>query len=97
MTTGTDAARDRVAAAAVALVEDGMVVGLGTGDTARRFVEALGRRVRDERLQLRCVVTSNATAALARARRSRRARAARAWAWSTSRSTAPTRWTRAST
>jgi len=67
MTTGTDAARDRVAAAALALVEDGMVVGLGTGDTARRFVEALGRRVRDERLQLRCVVTSNATAAAARA------------------------------
>lgn len=67
MTTGTDAARDRVAAAAIALVDDGMTVGLGTGDTARRFVEGLGRRVRDEGLRLRCVVTSNTTATLARA------------------------------
>lgn len=67
MTTGTDAARDRVAAAAVALVEDGMTVGLGTGDTARRFVASLGRRVRDESLRVRCVVTSRATEAAARA------------------------------
>jgi ribose 5-phosphate isomerase A len=65
-TTHTDAARDRVAAAALAMVEDGMTVGLGTGDTARRFVQALGRRVRDERMRVRCVVTSNATEALAR-------------------------------
>jgi ribose 5-phosphate isomerase A len=67
MTTDADAARNRVAAAALALVEDGMTVGLGTGDTARRFVEALGRRVREEGLRVRCAVTSNATAALARA------------------------------
>lgn len=67
MITSADAARDRVAAAALALVEDGMTVGLGTGDTARRFVEGLGRRVRAEGLRVRCVVTSNATAAGARA------------------------------
>lgn len=66
MLTGTDTARDRVAIEAVALVADGMTVGLGTGDTARRFVAALGRRVRDERLAIRCVVTSNATGEAAR-------------------------------
>jgi ribose 5-phosphate isomerase A len=38
----------RVAAeAAVALVEDGMIVGLGTGSTAKLAVDALGRRVKD--------------------------------------------------
>ncbi len=41
------AARKRAAAeAAVALVEDGMAVGLGTGSTAFFAVEALARRVR---------------------------------------------------
>src|SRR5439155_25192595 len=42
------AARDRAAAEAARLVEDGMVVGLGTGDTAGRFLERLAARVRDE-------------------------------------------------
>ncbi len=65
MTPAQDVARDRVAAAAVALVTDGMAVGLGTGDTARRFVAALGVRVREESLRVRCVVTSNATEAAA--------------------------------
>lgn len=64
---GREAARDRVATAGLALVEDGMALGLGTGDTAGRFVDALARRVREERLELTCVATSNATAARARA------------------------------
>lgn len=67
MTPAMDAARDRVAAAAVALVGDGMTIGLGTGDTARRFVTALGRRGREESLRVRCVVTSKATEVAARA------------------------------
>lgn len=57
-----EAARDRAAEAALALVEDGMVVGLGTGDTARRFIEQLGRRAREEALALTCVVTSGQAA-----------------------------------
>jgi len=61
------AARDRVAEAALKLVEPGMVVGLGTGDTARRFVERLGVRAREERLGLTCVATSAQTEAVARA------------------------------
>jgi ribose 5-phosphate isomerase A len=65
-TPEVDAARDRVAAAAAALVETKTTVGVGTGDTARRFTEALARRVKDEGLQIRCVPTSEAAAALCR-------------------------------
>jgi ribose 5-phosphate isomerase A len=51
-----------VAAAAAALVEAGMVVGLGSGSTALRFVEALAARD----LAIQGVATSEATATLAR-------------------------------
>src|ERR1700741_2730470 len=47
--------------AAAALVENGMVVGLGTGSTAAWFVKALGAR----KLDVTCVCTSQATAELA--------------------------------
>lgn len=47
--------------AAAALVEDGMVVGLGTGSTAAWFVKALAAR----KLDIRGVPTSTATASLA--------------------------------
>jgi ribose 5-phosphate isomerase A len=47
--------------AAAQLVEDGMVVGLGTGSTAALFVKALGARA----LKITCVATSMATAELA--------------------------------
>ena len=53
--------------AAAALVEDGMVVGLGTGSTAAFFIRALARRAALEGLTLRGVPTSQATADLARA------------------------------
>ena len=62
-----DAARDRAAYEAARLVEDGMVVGLGTGDTARRFIERLAQRAREDSLKLTCVVTSGASAGVARA------------------------------
>jgi ribose 5-phosphate isomerase A len=51
--------------AAAALVQDGMTVGLGTGSTAAYLVKALGGRAKVEGLKLRCVATSEATAALA--------------------------------
>lgn len=53
--------------AAAALVQDGMIVGLGTGSTAAHFVRAVGRRASAEKLTLRCVPTSVATDTLARA------------------------------
>ena len=55
--------RDRAAAAAVLHVADGMVVGLGSGDTARRAIRQLGAR----RLAISAVATSEESAALARA------------------------------
>jgi ribose 5-phosphate isomerase A len=49
---------------AIALVEDGMTLGLGTGSTAAHFVELLGRRVK-EGLKVAGVPTSEATRAQA--------------------------------
>ena len=51
-----------VGEAAAALVEAGMIVGLGSGSTAACFVRALAAR----KLDLTCVATSETTAALAR-------------------------------
>lgn len=47
-----------VGRAAAALIQDGMVCGLGTGSTAACMIEELGRRVREERLQIVGVPTS---------------------------------------
>ncbi|MFI4965746.1 MAG: ribose-5-phosphate isomerase RpiA [Caulobacterales bacterium] len=56
-----DAQKRAAGEAAARLVEDGMVVGLGTGSTAAWFVKALAAR----RLTLTCVATSQTTADLA--------------------------------
>jgi ribose 5-phosphate isomerase A len=62
----TDSATpDPLVEAALAMVPDGAVVGLGSGRAAARFVRALGRRV-GEGLRVRAVPTSLATAKLAR-------------------------------
>lgn len=57
-----DSQKRAVGEAAAALVENRMVVGLGTGSTAAWFVKALGAR----ELDITCVCTSEATAELAR-------------------------------
>jgi len=54
------------AEAAVKLVEDGMVVGLGTGSTAALFVSLLARRISKERLRVVGIPTSKETATQAR-------------------------------
>lgn len=46
-------------------VEDGMVVGLGTGSTAKYAVEKIGERVMQENLDIRCIPTSENTKKLA--------------------------------
>lgn len=43
---------------ALKLVEDGMVLGLGTGSTAAFFVSALGRRIAEDGLRITAVPTS---------------------------------------
>ena len=58
--------KDMAARAALAEVEDGMVLGIGSGSTAERFVRRLGERVR-EGLDIAGVPTSERTRALCEA------------------------------
>lgn len=60
-----DSFKKAAALKAVDFVRDGMVVGLGTGSTAKHLVIALGAKVRAG-MTLRAVPTSQETAALAR-------------------------------
>ncbi len=60
-TSPADIAKRAAAERAVGLVEDGMKLGLGTGSTARVFVELLAERARGEGLELTCVATSGGT------------------------------------
>ena len=66
----TDDFKDRqkhaAAKRALELVEPGMTLGLGSGSTARHFVDLVGEKV-SAGLDIRCVATSEATAAQARA------------------------------
>jgi ribose 5-phosphate isomerase A len=55
----------QAAARALSLVEPGMTLGLGTGSTANAFIFLLAERLKAERLNLRCVATSEATRRLA--------------------------------
>ncbi len=64
-TDDRDVEKAAAAAAAVADIRDGMLVGLGSGSTAAHAVRAVGRRVA-EGLRIECVATSRATEALAR-------------------------------
>jgi ribose 5-phosphate isomerase A len=59
----TEKEKQVAAEAAAALVQDGMIVGLGTGSTVAYLLPALGKRG----LDISCVATSPATEALARA------------------------------
>ncbi len=62
----TEALKEQAAERALDLVADGMILGLGTGSTARYVVLGLGRRLREGRLRdIIGVPTSEATAALA--------------------------------
>jgi len=59
-----DRAKYVAAKRAVAYVEDGMKVGLGTGSTAGWMVRCLGDMVRHEGLSIKGVATSTRTAQL---------------------------------
>lgn len=54
------------AEAALVHVQDGMCVGLGTGTTAALFIEGLGKRRKEEGIEISCVCTSKASETLAR-------------------------------
>ncbi len=55
--------------AAAKLVEDGMVLGLGTGSTTAYFLSALGRRLAEDGLRITGIATSEQTATQARSLR----------------------------
>ncbi|MGE0416138.1 MAG: ribose-5-phosphate isomerase RpiA [Acetobacteraceae bacterium] len=63
--TPVDVKKQAAAEAAVALVESGMVVGLGTGSTAAFAIDALIRRAEDG-LRITCIPTSERSAEQAR-------------------------------
>ena len=63
--TPIDKAKFVAAKQATEYVESGMKIGLGTGSTAAWLVQCLGEMVREERLDVTCVATSNETATLA--------------------------------
>ena len=56
--------KQQAAERALAYLEDGMLLGLGTGSTAAKFVDLVGQRVK-EGLKVTCVPTSEATRAQA--------------------------------
>lgn len=53
--------KEQVGIKAAEFVTDGMIVGLGTGSTAYYFVAELGRRIKEEGLNITAVTTSSAT------------------------------------
>ena len=66
-TQAVDAAKRAAGEAAVMLVQDGMVLGLGTGSTVAFVLAALAERVRNEGLRISGVPTSRRTEERARA------------------------------
>ena len=52
---------EQVGIKAAEFVTDGMIVGLGTGSTAYYFVAELGRRIKEEGLNITAVTTSSVT------------------------------------
>ena len=53
--------KEQVGIKAAEFVTNGMIVGLGTGSTAYYFVAELGRRIKEEGLQITAVTTSSVT------------------------------------
>jgi ribose 5-phosphate isomerase A len=67
MTDAADSLKRAAAREALALVEDGMIVGLGSGTTSELFLEALAERVAAG-LRITAVPTSERVASMARGR-----------------------------
>jgi ribose 5-phosphate isomerase A len=61
-----DEIKERIGQAACGFVEDGMVIGLGTGSTAGCFIQALAKRYENEGINIVTVASSHASEKLAR-------------------------------
>jgi len=59
-------AKENAAGAALEYVEDGMVLGLGSGSTAEIFVQLVGERIKEEGIRVQGVPTSDVTARVAK-------------------------------
>src|SRR5258708_2256713 len=59
-------AKMQIGKACAELVQEGMIVGLGTGSTAEAFIYALAKRDQATPLNITCVCTSSYTEELAR-------------------------------
>jgi len=57
--------KEKAAESAASLINDGMVVGLGTGSTAEFVIRKIGKRIKDEELELLGVPTSLRTEIIA--------------------------------
>ena len=62
--SSTDYAKELAAKKSLDFIEDGMVVGLGTGSTATCFIKLLGERVK-RGLNIRAIASSNTSKELA--------------------------------
>ena len=60
----TDYAKELAAKKSLEFIDDGMVIGLGTGSTATRFIKLLGERVK-RGLKIRAIPSSNTSKELA--------------------------------
>ncbi|MFH0749152.1 MAG: ribose-5-phosphate isomerase RpiA [Candidatus Bathyarchaeota archaeon] len=59
-------AKKRAAIASTKLIKNGQVIGIGSGSTVHYMIEELGRRIRDEKLSVLGISTSNKTTELAK-------------------------------
>ena len=64
--TWIEEAKKNVALKAVELVKEGQIVGLGSGSTVRYAIEEIGRKVREEGLNILGISTSHRSTDLAR-------------------------------
>ena len=57
-TSGNSSSKKNAGYKAAEYVEDGMVLGLGTGSTTHFFIEKVGMRIRDEGIKVMGIPTS---------------------------------------
>jgi len=62
----SDLTKKAISREAVELVQDNMIVGLGTGTTATIFIHCLSERIKDKNLKIKAVASSKATEKIAK-------------------------------
>ena len=65
MITEQENQKKLVGQASVKYIENGMIVGLGSGSTVNWMLQSLAKRIEEENLQIECIPTSKKTEKLA--------------------------------